>query len=79
MSRHFLGQAIGGRSDKEMINLVGASKRVHALVVRTSITYGGLGRYIAISESLATEVAMYERRAESEPTQENEIQVLQTR
>ena len=43
----FSGQAIGGRSDKEMIKLVSASKRVHELVVRTSIMYEGLGRYVA--------------------------------
>jgi len=43
----FSGQAIGGRSEKEMIKLVSASKRVHALVVRTPIMYEGLGRYMA--------------------------------
>jgi len=47
----FSGQAIGSRSDREMIKLISTSKRVHALVVRTSIMYEGLGRYVARIQS----------------------------
>ncbi len=39
---------------KDIINLVTTSKRVHALVVRTSIMYGDLADMWHVSESLTT-------------------------
>jgi hypothetical protein len=62
----------GGRSDKIEINSVSMPKCNYALVIRTSIMYGGLG-YMA---RIADEVALCEttrKQAESEATRGNEI------